>query len=184
LPASGNFWGIIENFHEGRYLDFLLQNLGLMLVQYISNMHIIITLACDLSLRIALSARTAVPLPTNSIVLATVPPYLTAIVQPSQVESTEVIYGRLSLVIPIISAILANYIKTGDEGMAFGLDNSVTAAGRGVAPLLGAGVATGWGYPLTFVVTGLVFTTSTVLAVWKLPATRPATADISVSSSG
>jgi len=79
-------------------------------------------------------------------------------------------------VIPIISAILANYIKAGDEGLAFGLDNSVTAAGRGVAPLLGAAVAAGWGYPLTFVMTGLVFVVSTVLAVWKLPASKTVTA--------
>jgi DHA1 family multidrug resistance protein-like MFS transporter len=77
-------------------------------------------------------------------------------------------------VIPIISAILANYIKAGDEGSAFGLDNSVTAAGRGVAPLLGATVATIWGYPMTFVVTGLVFVVSTALAMWRLPASRPA----------
>jgi DHA1 family multidrug resistance protein-like MFS transporter len=77
-------------------------------------------------------------------------------------------------VIPIISAILANTIKAGDEGAAFGLDNSVTAAGRGVAPLVGAAVAMAWGYPLTFVVTGSVFVVSTVLAVWRLPALRSA----------
>jgi DHA1 family multidrug resistance protein-like MFS transporter len=82
-------------------------------------------------------------------------------------------------VIPIISAILANYTKAGDEGLAFGLDNSVTAAGRGVAPLLGAAVAIAWGYPLTFVLTGLVFAVSTVLVVWKLPASRTATTDTS-----
>ena len=75
-------------------------------------------------------------------------------------------------VIPIISAILANCIKAGDEGLAFGIGNSVTAAGRGLAPFLGAAVATGWGYPITFVVTGLVFVVSTALAVWKLPASR------------
>lgn len=85
-------------------------------------------------------------------------------------------------VVPIISALLANYIKAGDEGSAFGLDNSVTAAGRGVAPLLGAAVATAWGYPLTFVVTGSVFVLSTVLAVWLLPASRKINADVSALS--
>jgi DHA1 family multidrug resistance protein-like MFS transporter len=74
--------------------------------------------------------------------------------------------------IPIISAIVANYIKAGDEGLAFGMGNSVTAAGRGLAPFLRAAVATGWGYSLIFVVTGLVFVVSTALAVWKLPASR------------
>jgi len=85
-------------------------------------------------------------------------------------------------VIPIISAILANFIKAWDEGLAFGLDNSVTAAGRGTAPLLGAVIATSWGYPLTFMVTGMVFVVSTALAVWRLPPSRPAPSDISVSS--
>ena len=82
-------------------------------------------------------------------------------------------------VIPIVSAILANNIKAGNEGAAFGLDNSVTAAGRGVAPLLGAAVATTWGYPMTFVVTGALFVVSTALAVWKLPVTRSVVADVS-----
>jgi len=82
-------------------------------------------------------------------------------------------------VIPIISAILANNIKAGNEGSAFGLDNSVTAAGRGVAPLLGAAVATTWGYPMTFIVTGSLFVVSTALAAWKLPVVRPVVADVS-----
>jgi DHA1 family multidrug resistance protein-like MFS transporter len=89
--------------------------------------------------------------------------------------------AALGGVVPIISALLANYIKAGGEGSAFGLDNSVTAAGRGVAPLLGAAVATAWGYPLTFVATGLVFVLSTILAVWLLPASRKTTADVSSS---
>jgi predicted MFS family arabinose efflux permease len=75
-------------------------------------------------------------------------------------------------VIPIISAVLANTIKAGDEGLAFGLDNSVNAAGRGLAPLLGAAVATAWGYPFTFVVTGLMFVISTALGLWRLPQTN------------
>ena len=32
------FWGIIENFHEGWYQETLIQNLGLMFVQYLSPM--------------------------------------------------------------------------------------------------------------------------------------------------
>jgi hypothetical protein len=32
------FWGIVENFHEGWYLESLLSNLGLMFVQYLSPM--------------------------------------------------------------------------------------------------------------------------------------------------
>jgi DHA1 family multidrug resistance protein-like MFS transporter len=76
-------------------------------------------------------------------------------------------------VIPIISALLSNYVKVGGEGAAFGLDNSINAAGRSAAPLLGAVVATAWGYPATFIATGLVFLLATLLAVWRLPPSRP-----------
>lgn len=76
-------------------------------------------------------------------------------------------------VLPIISALLANYIKAGGEGAAFGLDNSITAAGRAVAPMLGAAIATGWGYSAVFIATGLVYLISTLLAAWGLPPSRP-----------
>lgn len=84
-------------------------------------------------------------------------------------------------VIPIISALLANCIKSGEEGLAFGLDNSVTAAGRGVAPMLGAALATAWGYPATFVMTGVVFLAATVLAVWRLPSARRVAGEVASS---
>lgn len=75
-------------------------------------------------------------------------------------------------VLPIISALLANYVKVGGEGAAFGLDNSINAAGRAVAPMLGAAIATGWGYTAVFVATGLVYLISTLLAAWGLPPSR------------
>lgn len=78
-------------------------------------------------------------------------------------------------VVPIISALLASYVKAGGEGSAFGLDNSVTSAGRAAAPMLGAAVAMSWGYSIAFVATGLVFLLATVLAIWRLPPSRPAT---------
>ena len=78
-------------------------------------------------------------------------------------------------VIPIISALLANYIKAGGEGTVFGLDSSINAAGRAAAPLLGAAVATAWDYSAAFLGTGLVFLISTLLAVWGLPPSRPIT---------
>ncbi len=76
-------------------------------------------------------------------------------------------------VLPIISALLANYVKVGGEGAAFGLDNSINAAGRAVAPMLGAAIATGWGYTAVFIATGLVYLISTLLAAWGLPPSRP-----------
>ncbi len=39
------FWGAIENFHEGWYSTSLLQNLGLMLIQYLSPMLLFVALA-------------------------------------------------------------------------------------------------------------------------------------------
>jgi hypothetical protein len=39
------FWGIVENFHEGWYLPSLLDNLGLMLLQYLSPMLIFVALS-------------------------------------------------------------------------------------------------------------------------------------------
>ena len=41
------------------------------------------------------------------------------------------------------------------RGAVYGLDNSINAAGRTVAPMLGAAIATGWGYPAVFVATGV-----------------------------
>ncbi len=38
------YWGIIENFHEGWYFNSLLENIGLMLIQYLSPMIITISL--------------------------------------------------------------------------------------------------------------------------------------------
>ena len=75
-------------------------------------------------------------------------------------------------VLPIISALLANYIKVGGEGAAFGLDNSITAAGRALAPMLGAAIATGLNYSAVFAATGFVYLISTLLAIWGLPPSR------------
>jgi DHA1 family multidrug resistance protein-like MFS transporter len=75
-------------------------------------------------------------------------------------------------VLPIISALLANYIKAGGEGAAFGLDNSITAAGRALAPMLGAAIATWWDYTAVFLATGAVYLVSALLAIWGLPPSR------------
>jgi DHA1 family multidrug resistance protein-like MFS transporter len=77
-------------------------------------------------------------------------------------------------VIPVISALLANYVKAGGEGSVYGLDNSINAAGRTAAPMLGAAIAAGWDYTAVFVATGLVFLLSALLAIWGLPPSRPA----------
>jgi DHA1 family multidrug resistance protein-like MFS transporter len=72
-------------------------------------------------------------------------------------------------VVPVTSAMLANYVTQGGEGSAFGLDNSINAGGRALAPLVGAAAAAAWGYPAAFLTTGLIFLGSMVLVVWQLP---------------
>lgn len=75
-------------------------------------------------------------------------------------------------VLPTISALLANYSRPGEEGAVFGLDNSINAAGRTVAPLLSTSIAAGWGYPAAFVSTGVVLSAATLLAASRLPPSR------------
>jgi DHA1 family multidrug resistance protein-like MFS transporter len=75
-------------------------------------------------------------------------------------------------IIPTISALLATYTSQGEEGAVYGLDNSINAAGRTVAPLLGAWVATGFGLRTTFTATAAIFMISVLLAVWLLPKSR------------
>lgn len=72
-------------------------------------------------------------------------------------------------VIPTVSALLANYSQRGDEGAVYGLDNSINAAGRAIAPLLGAWVATSLGMRATFPATGFIFLISALFALFLLP---------------
>ncbi|MFQ5944302.1 MAG: MFS transporter [Anaerolineales bacterium] len=74
-------------------------------------------------------------------------------------------------VIPSISALLARYSNDGSEGAVFGLDNSVRAGARAVAPLVGASVALAFGMRTTFLATGLIFILGALLAGLRLPGT-------------
>jgi DHA1 family multidrug resistance protein-like MFS transporter len=71
-------------------------------------------------------------------------------------------------IIPSVSALLAGYSKPGEEGSVYGLDNSIQAAARSLAPLLGSGVALWFGIRGTFVVAGFFFLLALFLAIWKL----------------
>ena len=44
LTCVWAFWGAIENFHEGWYYASLLQNIGLMFIQYLSPMLVFMVL--------------------------------------------------------------------------------------------------------------------------------------------
>lgn len=73
---------------------------------------------------------------------------------------------------PILSSLLASYTDPAEAGAAYGLDNSVNAGSRTVAPTLGAAVAVAYGLRATFVATGLIFLVSVLIASWLLPGSR------------
>jgi MFS transporter, DHA1 family, multidrug resistance protein len=58
---------------------------------------------------------------------------------------------------PALGALLAGYTEPGEEGNVYGIDNSIVAASRAVAPLLGAAAATWFGLRSTFLLTGAGF---------------------------
>jgi len=74
---------------------------------------------------------------------------------------------------PALGALLAGYTEPGEEGNVYGIDNSIVAASRAVAPLLGAAAATWFGLRSTFMLTSLVFFLVALVAIWYLPEKRP-----------
>ncbi len=66
--------------------------------------------------------------------------------------------------LPSLSAMLAEHSQRGDEGCVYGIDNSVTSAGRTVGPLMGAACALWYSPRATFVLTGLIFGATSLLA--------------------
>jgi DHA1 family multidrug resistance protein-like MFS transporter len=77
-------------------------------------------------------------------------------------------------IIPAISALLARYTQAGEEGAAYGLDNSITSVARAVAPLLGAGMALWWGLRATFVATAFIYLMAGGVAALTLESARTA----------
>jgi DHA1 family multidrug resistance protein-like MFS transporter len=66
--------------------------------------------------------------------------------------------------LPSLSAMLAENSQRGDEGCVYGIDNSVTSAGRTVGPVLGAACALWFSPRATFVLTGVIFGAASLLA--------------------
>jgi len=71
-------------------------------------------------------------------------------------------------IIPAISALLANLTTTGEAGAVYGLDNSINAAGRSVAPLLGSMIAAWFSLRATFAATGIIFMATCIVAALLL----------------
>lgn len=67
------------------------------------------------------------------------------------------------------SALLARYTEPGEEGAVYGLDNSIVAGARAVAPLAGAGVAMIIGMRGTFAATAILFVVVWATALLYLP---------------
>jgi len=66
--------------------------------------------------------------------------------------------------LPSLSAMLAENSQRGDEGCVYGIDNSMTSAGRTVGPMLGAACALWFSPRAAFALTGLIFAASSLLA--------------------
>lgn len=75
-------------------------------------------------------------------------------------------------VMPSISALLTGYSTQGSVGSAFGLDNSVMSASRAVAPLVGVGVASLFGYRSAFIAGSVIYLLTLVVGATWLPRTR------------
>jgi len=67
------------------------------------------------------------------------------------------------------SALLARYTDPGEEGAVYGLDNSIVAAARAVAPLVGAWIAALMGLRATFAAMTILFIVVAAAAYFALP---------------
>jgi len=73
---------------------------------------------------------------------------------------------------PSLAALLARLSKPEDAGSVYGIDNSLTAAGRTLSPILAATVAAWFGYRGVFCATGVIFIGVVVLIAMTLPAPK------------
>jgi DHA1 family multidrug resistance protein-like MFS transporter len=80
--------------------------------------------------------------------------------------------AALGGIVPSISALLARYTPPGEEGVVFGLDNSVNSGARAVAPIFGASVAIWIGLRTTFTAICLLFFMAGIISIWRLPRER------------
>jgi MFS transporter, DHA1 family, multidrug resistance protein len=76
-------------------------------------------------------------------------------------------------VMPGIGALLAHTAPQGGQGIVYGMDASVNAAARAVAPLAGAGIAAAVGLRAGFVGAGIAYLLAGFFAWWALNRTLP-----------
>jgi MFS transporter, DHA1 family, multidrug resistance protein len=78
-------------------------------------------------------------------------------------------------IMPVLSALLNSYTTPGEEGAAYGFDNSVVSLSRAVAPMAGAALVFWWGFPAIFIASGLLFALTALIGFWLLPRPKPQT---------
>jgi len=76
-------------------------------------------------------------------------------------------------IIPSVGALLAQFTPHGEEGAVYGLDNSVRAGARSLAPMLGSGVTLWFGLRGAYLIAGSIFLGAALLAGWRLPKPSP-----------
>jgi MFS transporter, DHA1 family, multidrug resistance protein len=57
---------------------------------------------------------------------------------------------------PSVNALIAHRAERGRQGSVFGLSSSINSAGAAIGPMIGATVATGFGYPSAFFSMGMI----------------------------
>ena len=87
-----------------------------------------------------------------------------------QILALQALVGvALGGIIPAISALLARFTDPDEAGAVYGLDNSIDAAGRAIAPMLGSAAAVWLGLRAAFTVTAGLFLLLGLLAASLLP---------------
>ncbi len=93
------------------------------------------------------------------------------VVAPWQLLALQVLSGAAwGGVTPALSALLARYGGAGREGAVYGLDNSLVAGARALAPVAGAFVATSFGLRGLFVATAAIYAVIAAVGASRLPA--------------
>ena len=65
-----------------------------------------------------------------------------------------------------MAALMNLWTPAGTQGATYGLENSIAAGGRTIAPLLAAGIAAWWSVRAVFGVTALVYLAIAVMVLW------------------
>jgi DHA1 family multidrug resistance protein-like MFS transporter len=76
-------------------------------------------------------------------------------------------------IVPSINALLAHFTPSGEEGAVYGIDNSIRAGARTLAPMFGSVMAFWFGLRGAYLATAFFFLFATFLAILRLPKPKP-----------